>query len=74
MFNWLAALFQPNVDGILEDFHRVIKRLDSAVEFYNEKSARLSEKAAYLVIASGEASREAGRALRVAGQLEELLK
>jgi len=70
----LKSLFQPDVDSILEEFHKVIKRLDTAVEFYNSEAARQLDLMAQAQNAKQFAEDEGKRALRIAGQLSELLR
>lgn len=74
MLNWLMSLFQPSVDVILDDFNKVINRLDKAMEFHISKAAFHQDIIDAKTIAREFALREAERARSVAQKLEDLLK
>lgn len=67
------SLFKKTVDSILSDVHKKIDQLQVLAEI-EKNSARQSRLAAEAAIAAAVASdKEAERAIRIAGKIEDLL-
>jgi hypothetical protein len=73
MKEWFRALFRPNVDGVLKNFHRTIAKLETAKAWNDEESARQSALIKQAETEREACQKEALRADHVASKLKEIV-